>query len=65
MRFVLEVDMGDDAFNGNAESELGRILRYWAGSLKHFDLKPGDGAEIYDSEYRKVGQWSVVAGQES
>jgi hypothetical protein len=30
MKFVLEVDMGDTAFDGKAAAELGRILRYWA-----------------------------------
>jgi len=32
MKFVLEVDMGDTAFDGKAATELGRILRYWGGS---------------------------------
>ena len=43
MKFVLEVDMGDTAFDGKAAAELGRILRYWAGNLHHYELKPGDG----------------------
>jgi hypothetical protein len=60
MKFVLEVDMGDNAFDGNGVAELGRILRYWAGNLRHYDLKPGDGCEISDSEYREVGRWSIV-----
>jgi hypothetical protein len=60
MKFVLEVDMGDNAFDGNAVAELGRILRYWAGNLRHYELKPGDGADISDSEYREVGRWSIV-----
>ncbi len=28
MKCVLEVDMGDTAFDGRAAAELGRILRY-------------------------------------
>jgi hypothetical protein len=60
MKFVLEVDMGDNAFDGNGVAELGRILRYWGGNLSHFELKPGDGSTIYDSEYREVGQWSIT-----
>ena len=51
--------MGGAAFDGKAEQELGRILRYWGGSLKYFKLIPGDGAEIYDSEYREVGRWAI------
>ena len=61
MKFVLEVDMGDTAWDGNAVAELGRILRYWAGNLKHYELKPGEGAAIYDSAYREVGQWTITA----
>jgi hypothetical protein len=61
MKFILEVDMGDTAWDGNAVAELGRILRYWAGNLKHYDLEPGDGSDIYDSAYREVGRWSITA----
>ncbi|MEU6034870.1 hypothetical protein ABZ801_05635 [Actinomadura sp. NPDC047616] len=60
---MLEVDMGEKAFDGNAAAELGRILRYWAGNLKHYALEPGDGSEIYDSAYRQVGQWAIVQEQ--
>jgi hypothetical protein len=60
MRFQLDVDMGDTAFDGNAAAELGRILRYWAGNLKHFDLVPGDGSAIYDSSYQEVGNWRIT-----
>ncbi len=61
MKFTLEVDMGDDAFGGAAEKELGRILRYWAGNLKHYELRPGDTSEIYDSAYNEVGTWQITA----
>jgi hypothetical protein len=61
MKFALEVDMGDTALNGNAAAELGRILRYWGGNLRHYELKPGDEAAIYDSGYREVGRWSITA----
>jgi hypothetical protein len=60
MRFVLEVDMGETAFDGNAVEELGRILRYWGGNLHYFDMRPGDGSAIYDSQYREVGRWSIT-----
>ena len=34
MRFVLEVDLDAGALTGEARAaELGRILRYWGGSL--------------------------------
>ena len=65
MKFLLEVDMGDTAFDGNAASELGRILRFWGGNLRHYDLRPGTGETLYDSAYRDVGRWAVVATEES
>ena len=60
MRFVLEVDMGENAFEGNGVKELGRILRYWGGNLHYFEMKPGDGSVVYDSDYREVGRWTIT-----
>ncbi|MEU7578368.1 hypothetical protein AB0B50_12265 [Streptomyces sp. NPDC041068] len=61
MKFVLEVDMGEAAFEGKAAEELGRILRYWGGNLGHYALEPGDGEAVYDSAYREVGAWRITA----
>ncbi|MEV3860992.1 hypothetical protein AB0J38_42615 [Streptomyces sp. NPDC050095] len=61
MKFLLEVDMGDAAFDGDAASELGRILRYWGGNLHHFALTIGDSSAIYDSRYEEVGRWEIAA----
>ena len=63
MKFRLEVDMG--GFGDNAEKELGRILRYWAGNLKHYELKPGEGAAISDSAYTEVGAWRITEESEA
>ncbi|MBT2441765.1 hypothetical protein J7E93_16920 [Streptomyces sp. ISL-36] len=60
MKFLLEIDMSDPAFHDNAATELGRILRYWAGNLRHYSLEPGCRESVYDSAYREVGQWSVA-----
>ncbi|MDG9708733.1 hypothetical protein [Streptomyces sp. DH10] len=60
MKFLLEVTMDDAALTEDPAGELGRILRYWGGNLRHFALRPGDGSVIYDSEYREVGRWSVA-----
>jgi len=60
VKFVLEVDMGETAFGGNAAAELGRILRYWGGNLRHYPLVPGDGSIIYDSNYQQVGRWRII-----
>ncbi|MFF3908025.1 hypothetical protein ACFYZJ_19015 [Streptomyces sp. NPDC001848] len=60
MKFVLEVDMGENGWDGTAAEELGRILRYWGGNLKHYEMKPGDESAVYDSAYREVGRWAVT-----
>jgi hypothetical protein len=65
MKFLLEVDMGETAWDGQADKELGRILRYWGGNLRYYELKPGDRAEIMDSSYREVGEWRIVAAAEA
>lgn len=64
MKFLLEVDMGSAAFDGNALHELGRILRYWGGNLRHYELIPGAGSAIYDSDYHEVGEWKITGSQE-
>jgi hypothetical protein len=59
VKFTLEVDL---SAMGEPRDELGRILRYWGGAVKQLDgLKPGDGQEVYDSGYAKVGSWKVMA----
>ncbi|WP_209305767.1 hypothetical protein [Mycobacterium sp. PS03-16] len=56
---MLEVNLPDDA---DANAELGRILRYWGGAMKDLtELEPGDKQDIYDSNYARVGDWSVSA----
>ena len=59
MRFLLEVSLDDAALTKDPAGELGRILRYWAGNLRHYALVPGDESAVYDSEYREVGRWRV------
>lgn len=58
MKFVLEVDMA--GFEDNADKELGRILRYWAGAMPQVKLEAGAGSAIYDSAYREVGSWRIT-----
>ncbi|WP_084262394.1 hypothetical protein [Actinomadura formosensis] len=60
MKFVLEVDMSDGAVAADAAKELGRILRYWAGNVRHYELRPGDESAIHDSDHRDVGRWRIV-----
>ncbi|GGQ29961.1 hypothetical protein GCM10010266_61430 [Streptomyces griseomycini] len=59
MRFLLEVTMDGEALTKDPAGELGRILRYWAGNLRHYPLEPGDGSVVYDSEYREAGRWAI------
>jgi hypothetical protein len=63
MRFVLEVDLAAGALadgdHATIADELGRVLRYWAGNVRHYPLTPGDTETIYDSGYAPVGSWRV------
>jgi hypothetical protein len=61
MKFLLEVTLDDAALTKDPAGELGRILRYWGGNLRHYPLEHGDEAAVHDSEYREVGQWRIVA----
>ncbi|MEU3614747.1 hypothetical protein ABZ725_20845 [Streptomyces sp. NPDC006872] len=61
MKFVLEVTVDEGASTQDRVGELGRILRYWGGNLKHYALEAGDGSAVYDSAYKEVGQWRIVA----
>lgn len=60
MKFLLEVELADAAPEGESARELGRILRYWGGNVRHYALEPGDGSAVYDSAYREVGRWRVL-----
>lgn len=57
MQFTLTVDM--DHLTGDPEQELSRILRYWAGNLKHYELTEGTNETLMDSAYVPVGQWQI------
>ncbi|MGW6924508.1 hypothetical protein ACWGA9_25015 [Streptomyces sp. NPDC054950] len=61
MKFVLEVTVDEGASAQDPVGELSRILRYWAGNLKHYALEAGNGSAVYDSAHQEVGQWRVVA----
>ncbi|WP_399085264.1 hypothetical protein ACGH2B_06110 [Streptomyces sp. BBFR2] len=60
MKFVLEIEVDEGKVAQDPAGELGRILRYWGGNLHHYAMAPGDGAAVYDSEYREVGRWHVT-----
>lgn len=61
MKFVLEVTLDEGALAQDRAGELGRILRYWGGNLKHYALDAGDGSAVHDSAHQEVGQWRIVA----
>lgn len=62
MQFTLTVDM--DSLTGEPEAELSRILRYWAGNLKHYELVEGTHETLSDSAYVPVGQWRIEPSPE-
>ena len=57
MKFILEVNI--DALATETEPELGRILRYWAGNLKHYDLTQPVSEVVSDTAYTPVGEWRI------
>ena len=61
MKFTLTVDT--DLLTGDPEQELSRILRYWAGNLKHYELTDGTGETLMDSAYVAVGEWRLAASE--
>ncbi|HEY8789543.1 MAG TPA: hypothetical protein VIM10_10485 [Actinopolymorphaceae bacterium] len=62
MKFILEVNLDAGVVDADRVGELGRILRYWAGNLKHYPLDDGDSQAIYDSDYAPVGAWRMSGG---
>jgi hypothetical protein len=60
VKFVLEVNLDELATDADVPRELGRMLRFWAGNLHHYTLADGDGSELYDSRYQRVGRWVIV-----
>lgn len=61
MKFILEIDLNTGAMEDGPAEELARILRYWAGNVKHYGLAQGENETVYDSTYSPVGSW-LVAG---
>jgi len=57
MKFTLDVDLSRVA--GDPTSELERILRYWGGNMRHYDLTQPVTTEVSDSEYAVVGSWTL------
>jgi hypothetical protein len=62
VKFILEVNLDAGVVDADRVGELGRILRYWAGNLKHYPLDDGDSQAIYDSDYAPVGAWRMSGG---
>lgn len=60
MKFILKVDLDAGVVDADPVAELGRILRYWAGNLKHCSLDEGDSQAVYDSDYAPVGAWRIT-----
>lgn len=58
---TLTLDVDREALAGEAEQELGRILRHWAGNLKHSELSPRTSETIMDSTNNPVGTWRIAA----
>lgn len=60
MKFTLEVELDDATPDETVLDELGRVLRYWAGNLKHYPLTDGQHDTVRDSAYAEVGEWRIA-----
>jgi hypothetical protein len=60
VKFVLEVDLDEGTLAVAPEEELSRILRYWAGNVRHYPFKVGSGERVSDSAYNSVGSWRIA-----
>jgi hypothetical protein len=60
VKFVLEVDLDEGTLSFAPEEELSRILRYWAGNVRHYPLAVGTGDRVSDSSYNPVGSWRIA-----
>ncbi|MFC5992973.1 hypothetical protein ACFQE5_01960 [Pseudonocardia hispaniensis] len=56
-KFQLVVNL--EAVEGQPSEELARILRYWAGNLKHYSFDEAHTESVMDSAYGEVGHWSL------
>ena len=57
MRLVIDIDI--DAVSGQAQREVARILRYWAGAVPQMELMPGTEQVLMDSTYTPVGHLRI------
>ncbi|MCP2178001.1 hypothetical protein [Williamsia maris] len=57
MRLILDVDL--DALDGDPATEVGRILRYWAGAAAQLPLDQSVSHDLVDSNYRAVGTFRI------
>jgi len=53
-RFTVSIDTGNDAFEGDRDREIARILRKLADRLE--SCNPGEGP-LYDVNGNTVGSW--------
>lgn len=60
MKFKLEFDMGNAAFEDAPGEEIARILRKLAAHLAEAgDMRPGYQGALFDFNGNKVGEWKV------
>lgn len=57
MKFTLEIDCDNDAFDGSPQLELSRILQCAARRLASQGINTTNTA-LFDANGNKVGQWT-------
>lgn len=58
MRLVVDINVDD--IKGDAQDEIGRILRYWAGAMTQIELTSGTEHQLMDSSYSPVGTLRLI-----
>jgi len=62
MRFVLSMDMENDAFREDTGPEVARILRNLARTVEHRSLDTDDDGILLDLNGNRAGMWEVIEG---
>ena len=62
MRFVLSMDMDNDAFREDSGPEVARILRKLAATVEHRSLDTDDDGILLDGNGNRAGTWEVIEG---
>lgn len=59
MKFILEINLDNAAFDDGKTAEVSRILKNLSNFRQFGKLAPGDGGKLMDVNGNSVGEWSI------